>query len=60
MTKKDFEFFAQFVVYNDLSDGAEAELIRYFAQKNPRFDHKIWRSKIEKLQAQRREILYGN
>ena len=60
MTKKDFEFFAEFVVFHDLSDAAEAELMRYFAKKNPRFSFEIWRSKVEKFQDKRREILYGN
>lgn len=59
MTKKDFEFFANFVVDFQLDPAAEAELMRFFAKKNPRFSFDIWRSKIEKLQDKRREILYG-
>ena len=60
MTKKDFEFFNQLIVDHNLSSSVEADMIRYFVKKNPRFDHEIWRKRMNKAQAAKREmLLYG-
>ena len=47
MTKKDFVFFAQFVVQHDLSWQAVDELVMYFSKKNPRFDEERFRGFIK-------------
>lgn len=59
MTKKDLEFFNQLIVDHQLSSAVEADMLRWFVSRNPRFDHTKWRKQMEKRQATRREILYG-
>ena len=59
MTKKDFVFFAKFVVEHDLSWKAVDELIMYFNAKNPRFDEERFRNHI-KTEAAYQQHLLGN
>lgn len=47
MTRVDFQFFAKFVVDNDLHWGAIDELVMYFTKKNPRFDEEIFRKAVK-------------
>ena len=59
MTKKDLEFFNQLIVDHQLDSAVEADMIRWFVSRNPRFNHDLWRKKMEKRQSLRREMIYG-
>ena len=58
MTKKDFEFFCEMMVRNDWPPAVEVDLIRYFKQKNPRFDTDKWAQRRTQLQREKRRLLY--
>ena len=59
MTKKDFEFFAEFVVDNDLNWGAVDNLVVYFTRKNPRFCEERFRKAIKAHADKQQEIING-
>ncbi len=42
MTRKDFEFFVQWLAENRIHMNATYSLLDYFKQKNPRFDANIF------------------
>lgn len=49
MTKKDFEFFASFVVKHNLRKTATDELVEVFKQRNNRFDEERFLLTVGKL-----------
>ena len=59
MTRKDFEFFAEFCVDNNLHEHAIGTLITYFAKKNPRFDAIRFMDKVRILNKRKEEAIYG-
>ena len=59
MTKKDFEFFAEFVVDNHLNWGAIDKLVVYFTRKNPRFCEDRFRKTIKFHADKQQEAIDG-
>ena len=57
MTKKDFEYFANYVVQWDIRDRMVDELVMYFKSKNSRFNEKTFRDKITQLRHEREQLL---
>ena len=59
MTKKDFKFLLNLLVNHCWNNEVERELIKYFKDKNPRFDEKIWAKERDKLIEERDRLIHG-
>ena len=59
VTKKDFEWFVEWIVHHDIPHAARHELMTYFAKKNPRFDYAIFTRKLNEYQDRFNEAIYG-
>ena len=59
LTRKDFEFFAEFCVDEGVSEHGLGTLLLYFSKKNPRFNAIKFRDKVALLRKHQQEIMYG-
>lgn len=59
MTRKDFEWFAEYVVDEHISEHGIGTLMRYFSKKNPRFDAIRFRDRVAILKKFREEAING-